>query len=166
MGPAQILVEQKWTIKGQLIDNYSTFLDKRRPVWGMWFYSFFHYWKKWKYSRECQLPFWDQKTYFANNTFSSKLRFNLSLEQPSASCLGIVSLFLVTLSKCGFKWFMSSGYVFPTVSVSTYSLTCLRQGTEFLMQVPVRMSTLSTMTKGFSSRVTMERWFSSASSSP
>ncbi|TNN75907.1 hypothetical protein EYF80_013877 [Liparis tanakae] len=33
---------------------------------------------------------------------------------------------------------------------------CLRQGTEFLMQVPVSMSTLSTMTNGFSSRVTMD----------
>lgn len=51
-------------------------------------------------------------------------------------------------------------------SAGTYSLTCFRQGTEFLMQVPVKMSTLSTMTKGFSSRVTIERWFSSASSSP
>ncbi len=47
-----------------------------------------------------------------------------------------------------------------------YSLMNLRQGTEFLMQVPVRRSTFSTMTKGFSSRVTMDRWLSSVSASP
>ncbi len=47
-----------------------------------------------------------------------------------------------------------------------YSLMNLRQGTEFLMQVPVRRSTFSTMTKGFSSRVTMVRWLSSVSASP
>lgn len=38
------------------------------------------------------------------------------------------------------------------------------QGTVFLMQVPLRGSTLSTMTNGASSRVTMLRWSSSCSS--
>ena len=51
-------------------------------------------------------------------------------------------------------------------SRQTYSLMCFLQGTEFLMQVPVSLSTSSTMTKGFSSRVTMLRWLSSISASP
>lgn len=34
------------------------------------------------------------------------------------------------------------------------------------MQVPVSLSTSSTMTKGFSSSVTMDRWLSSSSASP
>lgn len=45
-------------------------------------------------------------------------------------------------------------------------MTCFLQGTEFLMQVPVSLSTSSTMTKGFSSSVTMDRWLSSSSASP
>lgn len=50
--------------------------------------------------------------------------------------------------------------------IHTYSLICFLQGTEFLMQVPVSLSTSSTMTKGFSSKVTMDRWLSSSSASP
>lgn len=127
---------------------------------------FFLLWKKMKVQQRVPNAFLRSRNYFANNTFSSKLRLNLSLEQPNISCSGIVSLFLLSLSKCGFSMIHEQWVRVSHKNVSTYSLTCLRQGTEFLMQVPVRMSTLSTMTNGFSSRVTMERWFSSASSSP
>lgn len=50
-------------------------------------------------------------------------------------------------------------------SNSHLSLSCLRHGTVFLMQVPLSGSTSSTMTNGASSRVTMDRW-SSRSSAP
>lgn len=53
-----------------------------------------------------------------------------------------------------------------TFESQTYSLMCFLQGTEFLMQVPVSLSTSSTITKGFSSKVTMDRWLSSSSASP
>lgn len=46
---------------------------------------------------------------------------------------------------------------------SHLSLSCLRQGTVFLIQVPLSGSTSSTMTKGASSRVTMDRWSSCSS---
>lgn len=45
-------------------------------------------------------------------------------------------------------------------------MICFLQGTEFLMQVPVSLSTSSTITKGFSSKVTMDKWLSSSSASP
>lgn len=45
------------------------------------------------------------------------------------------------------------------------SFSCLRHGTVFLMQVPLRGSTSSTMTNGASSRVTMDRWSSRSSTS-
>ena len=114
---------------------------------------------------------------FANAAIFFHSRFNLTSEQTSAclqsacvtSCNAssseIVSLFLRDFEHVNLLNGSCVSVVFIKC-LSTYSLTCLRQGTEFLMQVPVRMSTLSTMTKGFSSRVTMERWFSSASSSP
>lgn len=87
-----------------------------------------------------------------HSTFLIKLRFTMSSESVEAS---------VGNKRCNSSCLLSA-----MSCASAYFLTCLRQGTEFLMQVPVRMSTLSTMTNGFSSRVTIERWFSSASSSP
>lgn len=50
----------------------------------------------------------------------------------------------------------------PTLN-SHLSLSCLRHGTVFLMQVPLSGSTSSTMTNGASSRVTMDRWSSRSS---
>lgn len=45
-----------------------------------------------------------------------------------------------------------------------WALSCFLQGTVFLMQVPLRGSTSSTMTNGASSNVTIDRWSSSLSS--
>lgn len=45
-------------------------------------------------------------------------------------------------------------------------LSCFRQGTVFLMQVPLSGSTSSTITNGASSSVTMDRWSSSRFSVP
>lgn len=101
-----------------------------------------------------------------------QLKVNIFFD-PTSACLTLGSWSVVPLNKCGFQMALDLMWVGRKLNVGvfvhhagSYSLTCLRHGTEFLMQVPVRMSTLSTMTKGFSSRVTIERWFSSASSSP
>lgn len=57
------------------------FLDKWRLIWEVWFYSLFLYWKNQSTSsKECQMPFWDQKQLTA--PFSIKLRFNLSKYKP------------------------------------------------------------------------------------
>lgn len=57
-------------------------------------------------------------------------------------------------------WFVPRQKEKKTYSNTYLSLSCLRQGTVFLMQVPLRGSTSSTMTNGASSRVTMDRWSS------
>lgn len=53
------------------------------------------------------------------------------------------------------------------LSLGSHSdLICFRQGTVFLMHVPLSGSTSSTMTNGASSNVTMDRWSSSLVAAP
>lgn len=74
-----------------------------------------------------------------------------------------ISLHVVMCAFVKTVWFFLNHIWLNTTLHPHLSLSCLRHGTVFLMQVPLSGSTSSTMTNGASSRVTMDRWSSRSS---